>query len=55
MFYSSLVKKASEIAFNAHKEDLDKGGYPYFMHPAFLAYQMDDEVCAAWYESLQCS
>lgn len=46
MFYSNLVKKASEIAFDAHKGDVDKGGYPYFMHPAFLAFQMDDEICA---------
>lgn len=49
MFYSPLVKKASVIAFDAHKDDVDKGGYPYVMHPFFLAFQMDDEnsVCVA--------
>lgn len=49
MFYSPLVKKASLIAFEAHKNDFDKGGYPYVMHPFYLAFQMDDEnaVCVA--------
>ena len=49
MFYSDLVKKAAMIAYNAHKEDYDKAGYPYFMHPMTLAMQFDDEasVCVA--------
>ena len=49
MFYSEMVKKASKIAFDAHKNDVDKSGYPYIMHPTYLAYQMDDEdsVCVA--------
>lgn len=49
MFYSPLVRKASVIAFDAHKDDVDKGGYPYVMHPFFLAFQMDEEnaVCVA--------
>lgn len=49
MFYSPLVKKASLIAFEAHKNDYDKGGYPYVMHPFYLAFQMEDEnaVCVA--------
>ena len=49
MFYSPLVKKASLIVFEAHKNDYDKGGYPYLMHPLYLAFQMDDEdtTCAA--------
>lgn len=44
MVYSELVKKASLISFDAHKDDKDKGGYPYFMHPLHLAEQLDDEV-----------
>ncbi len=44
MFYSELVKKAANISFDAHKDDKDKGGYPYFMHPFTLAVQFDDEV-----------
>ena len=49
MFYSPLVKKASLITFDAHKEDCDKSGYPYVMHPFYLAFQMEDEnsVCVA--------
>lgn len=44
MYYSELVKKACNIMFDAHKEDMDKGGYPYVFHPFYLATQMDDEV-----------
>lgn len=44
MFYSELVKKAANISFDAHKDDKDKGGYPYFMHPFTLAMQFDDEI-----------
>ena len=49
MYYSDLVKKAALISFDAHKEDPDKSGYPYFMHPMTLAVQFNDEasVCVA--------
>lgn len=49
MYYSELVKLASIISFKAHKHDYDKAGYPYFMHPHYLAAQFDDEdrVCVA--------
>ena len=49
MVYTDLVKKAALLSFEAHKEDVDKGGYPYFMHPLTLAIQFDDEgsVCVA--------
>ena len=49
MIYSEQVRKASLIAFEAHKDDVDKGGYPYIMHPTYLAFSMDDEdsVCVA--------
>lgn len=49
MIYSELVKKASLISFDAHKDDKDKGGYPYFMHPLHLSEQFDDEttVCVS--------
>ena len=29
MYYSQLVKTACTILFQAHKDDLDKCGYPY--------------------------
>lgn len=49
MIYSDLVRKACDIAYNAHDFDIDKGGYPYILHPFYLAIQMDNEdaVCAA--------
>ena len=49
MIYTELVKKACLIMFEAHKDDVDKGGYPYVFHPFYLATQMDDEnsVCVA--------
>ena len=49
MYYSELVKRACTILYEAHRDDLDKGGYPYVFHPFYLAAQMDDEatVCTA--------
>lgn len=49
MIYSELIKKACNIAYAAHKEDVDKGGYPYVFHPFFLATQMGGEysTCVA--------
>ena len=49
MLYSELVNKACNIMFEAHKNDIDKGGYPYVFHPFYLATQMDDEysTCVA--------
>ena len=44
MYYSELVKKACAILYDAHRDDLDKGGYPYVFHPFYLATQMDDEA-----------
>lgn len=49
MYYSELVKKACNIMFEAHKNDKDKGDYPYVFHPFYIAVQMNDEesVCVA--------
>ena len=49
MYYSEMVKKAVNIMFEAHKEDVDKGGYPYVFHPFYLATKLDgeNEVCTA--------
>ena len=49
MFYSRLINKAIDIAFSAHKDQRDKAGRPYFMHPVIVASQMDSEyeICAA--------
>ena len=49
MLYSPLIRKACMLLFEAHRDDLDKGGYPYVFHPFYLATQMDDEasICVA--------
>lgn len=49
MIYTNLTKKAMKIAFNAHKEQVDKNGIPYIYHPVHLAEQMDSEetICVA--------
>ena len=44
MIYTPLTRKACNIMYEAHKDDVDKGGYPYVFHPFFLANQMDDEA-----------
>ena len=43
MYYSEMVKKAVNIMFEAHKEDFDKGGYPYVFHPFYLATKVEGE------------
>ena len=49
MIYTVLTKKAMKIAFEAHKEHIDKSGMPYIYHPIHLAEQMPDEatICVA--------
>jgi len=43
LIYSVLTKKAMLIAFNAHKDQVDKSNMPYIFHPFHLAEQMDSE------------
>ena len=44
MIYTELTKKAMGIAFEAHREQVDKSGLPYIYHPIHLAEQMTDEI-----------
>lgn len=46
MIYTALTRKAMKIAFEAHKNQVDKSGVPYIYHPMHLAEQMEDEVTA---------
>ena len=43
MLYTAATKKALRLCFEAHKNQVDKGGSPYVFHPFHLAEQMKDE------------
>ena len=43
MIYTPLTKKAMQLCFDSHKEQVDKSGMPYIFHPLILAEQMDTE------------
>ena len=43
MLYTAATKKALRLCFEAHKDQVDKGGSPYVFHPFHLAEQMKDE------------
>ena len=43
MIYTQLTKKAIKLCFEAHKDQVDKSGMPYVLHPFHLAEQMEDE------------
>ena len=43
MLYTPATKMALRLCFQAHKDQLDKGGMPYVFHPFHLAEQMLDE------------
>lgn len=49
MRYTPLTKKALDICFKAHKNQVDKSGLPYVFHPFHLAEQMETEgeICVA--------
>ena len=44
MIYTPMTKKALQLCFAAHKDQLDKSGMPYVFHPFHLAEQMTDEI-----------
>lgn len=43
MIYTPTTKRALQLCFAAHKEQLDKSGMPYVFHPFHLAEQMQTE------------
>ena len=44
MIYTKLTKQAIRLCFDAHKDQVDKSGIPYVLHPFHLAEQMVDEI-----------
>jgi len=44
MIYTVMTKKAMNIAYEAHKDQMDNSGVPYIFHPIHLAEQMTDEI-----------
>ncbi len=47
MIYTKLTKTAIKICFLAHKDQLDKSGLPYVLHPLHVAESMTDECSTA--------
>lgn len=43
MFYTDAIKQAMILAYDAHKDQVDKSGLPYIYHPFYLATQMKTE------------
>lgn len=43
MIYTKMTKRAMNIAYKAHKDQMDQSGVPYIFHPAHVAEQMTDE------------
>lgn len=44
MIYTAMTKKAIKIMYAAHKDQVDKAGMPYVLHPLHIAEQMNDET-----------
>ncbi len=44
MIYTEMTKKALKLCFEAHRDQVDRGGMPYVFHPFHLAEQMEDEL-----------
>ena len=49
MIYTKRVKTALRLAYQVHRDQLDKGNVPYIFHPFSVAMEMDteDEICTA--------
>lgn len=43
MIYTKMVKKAMNICYEQHKNQVDKAGMPYVFHPMHVAESMTDE------------
>lgn len=43
MIYTNMTKKAVKLIYEKHKNQYDKAGMPYVLHPLHVAEQMPDE------------
>ena len=44
MIYTKMTKKAIKLMYEKHKDQVDKAGMPYVLHPLHVAEKMDNEV-----------
>ena len=44
MIYTEMTKKALQLCFQAHRDQVDRSGMPYVFHPFHLAEQMKNEA-----------
>lgn len=44
MIYTAMTKKAIKLMYEAHKDQVDKAGMPYVLHPLHVAEEMEDET-----------
>ena len=44
MIYTKMTKKAIKLMYEKHKDQVDKAGMPYVLHPLHVAENMNDEV-----------
>jgi len=44
MIYTAMTKKAIKLMYEAHKNQVDKAGMPYVLHPLHVAEEMEDET-----------
>lgn len=44
MIYTATTKKAIKLMYEAHKDQVDKAGMPYVLHPLHVAEEMEDET-----------
>ena len=44
MIYTEMTKKAIKLMYFVHKEQVDKAGIPYVLHPLHVAEEMKDEI-----------
>ena len=56
MIYTEMTKKAIKLVIEKHKDQVDKAGLPYYLHPIHVAESMDDEIsctCALLHDVIE--